>query len=70
MITQVFWDKYTPKNKFACNGAAEKVSFFKTDHAPTASPKVYGPTPFTPLSPASMVGMVMTMKCHQHWIKI
>ena len=53
-----FWVKHTPKNRFACNGVAEKVSTFKTFHAPFVSPnqKVYGPTPFTPLSPASTVG--------------
>ena len=51
-----FQVKHTPKNKFACNGAAEKVSSFKTNHAPTASPKVYSPTPFTLLSPASTLG--------------
>ena len=51
-----FWVKHTPKNQFACNGAAEKVFIFKTYHAPSVSPKVYGPTPFTPLLPASTIG--------------
>ena len=54
-----FWAQHTPKLKVR-NGAADQVSTFKDMHG-TGSPvqgqgQVYGPTPFTPLSPASTIG--------------
>ena len=52
-----FWAQDTPKIN-ACKGAAEKVSTFKNMHVTGSSrqDQVYGPTPFTLMSPASTIG--------------